>query len=789
MAVTQQTGSTDAPAPAAAALGPTARSVLGELRPVWSWPACLRAARATVVVPGVMALTFVVIGNLQMALFAVFGGFGSLVMASFAGSRRDRAVAHGLLALAGAGAITLGTLVGGATWLAIVVTLPVAFAVSFAGVASPNAASGVLAVLLVYVLPVASSGGLPTLGWRLAGWGLASAASAIAVQLVWPHQASNRLRTAAAACATTLADQVERALRGETTAADREAVARAERELMALFESTPYRPVGLAAADQGLSSAVHVLEWCAALVYDATDPGVGLARAAAQDRRVLERSAEALRTAAALLGGAAARPDFEGLWHARTISAARLRRLEGDPQTLRHQAAQAFHAQVIGVATASAMADALVAARRATHREVAVLRRRWLAGRPDDATATGRRRRLPTWVATAVGSDASSRSVWFRNSARCAVALAIAVTLARLVDVQHSFWVVLGTLSVLRTSASATGATALRALAGTVVGFVIGTALLVGIGDSSAALWAALPLAVLVASYAPGAAPFLVGQAAFTITVVVLFNLLVPAGWRVGLVRVEDVAIGCAVSLLVGLLCWPRGGSSLVGDNLADAYRCGAAYLTGAVRWALGGGPKGPLHERAVTAVSSGSRLDDALRTYLTEQGSHRLAKDDLWVLATAAQRLRLTSHSLAMLPSAVPDGTGPAGAAPGHVTPSVDTAGSRFDGAAAGGAAAGGDHHTALEDQAAEIAGFYDRLATQVDRPGHGGGPAAELAPPHDHPGRPVARGGTGDLSAADRAEALWVGAHVEQLALHAASLTGPAARLAAVRQRPWWR
>jgi len=50
---------------------------------------------------------------------------------------------------------------------------------------------------------------------------------------------------------------------------------------------------------------------------------------------------------------------------------------------------------------------------------------------------------------------------------------------AKLEALDHdAFWVVLGTLSVLRTNASGTGATALRALAGTVLGFAVGAALL-----------------------------------------------------------------------------------------------------------------------------------------------------------------------------------------------------------------------------------------------------------------------------------------------------------------------
>src|SRR6185437_5974566 len=100
-----------------------------------------------------------------------------------------------------------------------------------------------------------------------------------------------------------------------------------------------------------------------------------------------------------------------------------------------------------------------------------------------------------------VARHATVRSVWFLNSLRGAVALAAAVAVADLSTVQHGFWVVLGTLSVLRTSAAATGATAWRALAGTVVGFVVGAALLLAIGTGQASLWVALPLAVLVAAY------------------------------------------------------------------------------------------------------------------------------------------------------------------------------------------------------------------------------------------------------------------------------------------------
>ena len=97
-----------------------------------------------------------------------------------------------------------------------------------------------------------------------------------------------------------------------------------------------------------------------------------------------------------------------------------------------------------------------------------------------------------------------------------------------------------------------------------------------------------LPLAVLFAGLAPAAISFAAGQAAFTVTLLILFNILAPEGWQIGLVRIEDVALGSAVSLAVGLLFWPRGAGAALGKALAEAYADSANYLAGAVRFGIG---------------------------------------------------------------------------------------------------------------------------------------------------------------------------------------------------------
>src|SRR4029077_16550290 len=102
---------------------PHATSGSGSARPAWwpTWsvPAGLRTVRAVLVIPSLFALTFEGFGNLQMALFAAFGGFGTLIMVSFGGTRRDKVIAHFGLALIGSLGLIIGTAVNGITWLAV----------------------------------------------------------------------------------------------------------------------------------------------------------------------------------------------------------------------------------------------------------------------------------------------------------------------------------------------------------------------------------------------------------------------------------------------------------------------------------------------------------------------------------------------------------------------------------------------------------------------------------------------------------------------------------------------
>jgi uncharacterized membrane protein YccC len=265
----------------------------------------------------------------------------------------------------------------------------------------------------------------------------------------------------------------------------------------------------------------------------------------------------------------------------------------------------------------------------------------------------------PTWGSVDAAEQlalehASVRSVWLQNSVRGAVALAVSVFIAQSLSLQHGFWAVLGTLSVLRSNALSTGWSIVSALGGTALGIVVGALLVIVIGTHHAVLWAVLPLAVLLAAYAPRAISFAAGQAGFTITLLVLFNIIQPVGWRVGVVRVEDVAIGFAVSLGVGLLFWPRGAAALLRSDLANAFARSADYVAATMRGLALGGDSNEMARAARAADAALHHLDDVFRQYLAERAVTRMNVEDVAALVGGAGRVRRAAQSLVALESMI---------------------------------------------------------------------------------------------------------------------------------------
>ena len=621
-----------------------------------------RAARAAVVMPATFAIGNVVIGQPQVALFASFGSFALLLLVSIPGTTAVMLRGYGGLIAASVLLIIVGSLCSRQAVLAVAAMAVAAVLTLFAGVISPTAALGSSYLLLAFVLPVSvpvPPGQIPD---RLAGWGLAVALGLPALLLVWPRPWFDRRRADLASATRRLAELVQAHADGHRDPPARAAARQALADLRSSFASAPYPPTGVAPAQVALARMVSRVEWADVLAM-VTPAEQGVALTAPALRELNGATARALRGVSEVIGDGAGGQQPET---AAGELAAALTGLDADRRAAYTWAVDRLvHEVTAGGADGQPAADRL-AFLRPTFRarslglateELGVLALRSagftvpaLAGQPTPAGPAGAAG--PAGVLRAAWDQArphlNLRSVWLRNSLRGAAGLAAAVAVARLTSVAHGFWVVLGTLSVLRSNALGTGVTAARAVAGTAAGFIVGTVIMLGLGSHTTALWFLLPLAVLFAGAAPAVISFAAGQAGFTVMVIILFNILVPAGWRVGLLRLEDVALGCAVSVGVGLLLWPRGAAAAFGRALCDAYRAGSAYLLAAVDRLISPGLTGDVQQQAGLAVATYHRLEDAYRQFLSERGAKRIGMETATHLLTGASRLRLSAHSLA---------------------------------------------------------------------------------------------------------------------------------------------
>ncbi len=603
------------------------------------------AIRAAIVMPLAFALSLVALDSKQMALFAGFGSMALLVFVDFGGPWRARLRAYLLLIAAGAVLISLGTLCSRSPALATAAMALVGFAILFSGALNGYVAAAQAAAMLTFVLPVMVPAGPQAIPTRLAGWGLAGLLSLAAVFLLWPARPRSKVRRGAAQAARALAEVVRVRATGGDAAEDRASAHEAVRSLRRGLTSMQHLPSGTGGRTAALARLVEDLGWLCPVAE--REPAM-----ASSERPLALRCEEIEGVAPGALEGIAMLMDAGADGSAPACAQetrAQLAQLERAHDTLGRALMERFHGSdpERDELRATAELDEAYRLRQLAYGTLQTGRDALQAcgERADGVPEPNRRARIAATQRLA-RAHASMRSVWLRNSVRGAAGLAAAVLIGQLSDLQHAFWIVLGTMSVLRSNALATGTTIAWALLGTLAGIVVGGLLVIAAGSHEAVLWAILPVAALLAAYAPRAVSFAAGQAAFTVVVLVLFNLIEPSGWHVGLVRVEDVAIGAGVSLLAGILLWPRGATAVLREALGSAYERASGYLDATISALLGDDGEEP-QRAGEEALASAQLLDATVHDFLAERSSARGSLDDLTTLIVGASRTRRVAQLL----------------------------------------------------------------------------------------------------------------------------------------------
>jgi len=578
-----------------------------------------KSMRAILLVPALFAVLHLALGLQTIATYGFFGCLVGIIFANFGGPSKPRAVAYATMIVLGDVLIIIGsllsdTIVGGAAAMFVIMFL-VSFAAVFGGYAPVFMAPAALSFSLAVMDPLSAS----PIDVRIIGWTIGGAVAMIAGLFLWPIDRRPRLRRSLADICGGLSSAL-------ANTNDREAAEtgynRAQKGLADALKaiSTPLRPAGPTSRDIGLLRMLTRLEQAADMTRRLLD---------GEGDRQLETPLRAAcadafsRTRAVLLEEA----DPDTL--AQDIPELDRARLATD-HTVDLAAMQAAEEETAGPQTGD---PALAAVRRMFPIKALSHIAIWVEANAAIAMGAGslvaptrtapelrpysdRPLALFSRIRGILSFALDPDGVIFRNSIRAAAALSLAVVVAKVVPVDHGFWVTLAALLVLHSSAASTTATSLQAVAGTLIGFVIAALVLLAFGNSPVAMWILLPIAVFMAGYMPGVVGFMIGQTAFTILVIVLYTLIDPVGITTDIARVETVALGAATGAVMSFILWPHGARVALARALETSYRV-AAEASRTV-------PFEPMENRsdAIARMQAARRRrDEAFVTALTERG------------------------------------------------------------------------------------------------------------------------------------------------------------------------
>jgi uncharacterized membrane protein YccC len=240
-----------------------------------------------------------------------------------------------------------------------------------------------------------------------------------------------------------------------------------------------------------------------------------------------------------------------------------------------------------------ALRDAMAGAARALSRDWSPedharsgLRERFRAGTAE-ALKPGRLVGLAGRLLDEFGGGRLSRIFTLRLMA----CMGVAGLVSEVLPLQRSYWVPLTVAIVFKPDYGSVFARALQRGIGTMVGAVAGAILLVLVHGT----WLLIPFAVLAALLPFGRSRNYGLLATFlTPLVVVLIDLLSPAGWRLAEDRLIDTLIGCLIVLLIGFAPWPMSWYAFLPRQYAQTALDVRQYLEEALGASSGGdGPGG----------------------------------------------------------------------------------------------------------------------------------------------------------------------------------------------------
>lgn len=183
---------------------------------------------------------------------------------------------------------------------------------------------------------------------------------------------------------------------------------------------------------------------------------------------------------------------------------------------------------------------------------------------------------------------------------RLAVTMTVAEAVRQLVPLEKSYWIVLTAALVLKPDLGSVFARGVQRTLGTLVGVVLGIAVLQIVPPGPLLL---IPIALLALLFPYGASRNYGLLSTFiTPLVLLLLDFGVDVGRQLAVDRLLDTMIGAGVVLVVGYLAWPTTWRPRLGEHVAVGVEALADYAR--VAFGADHQPIGPARRRAYRAMS-----------------------------------------------------------------------------------------------------------------------------------------------------------------------------------------
>lgn len=172
-------------------------------------------------------------------------------------------------------------------------------------------------------------------------------------------------------------------------------------------------------------------------------------------------------------------------------------------------------------------------------------------------------------------------SVLFRHALRLAIVATIAEVIASLLQIPRGYWITLTAVVALKPNYGGTSQSTVQRVLGTVLGGIVGIAIVTFIHNS----WVIVGCLLLLIFTAVAVRPlsYSLFITLLTPAIILLLNVTSTGGWEIGVMRIADSLAGGLLALLGSYLLFPQWERQQLPVQLEKTMRANLAYFQQAI--------------------------------------------------------------------------------------------------------------------------------------------------------------------------------------------------------------